>query len=141
MQLLDSHTYQCMLSSNPLTPLSTADALASVPPDIRSDAEATYDAAHKAVTEGLSTSRLRKDNTAWKQWDTFCTCLHIPHYLQDISDKIPFLQIFSHKVRTGVLAANNKPIQKRSVEQYIRSMGQIFAAVGSPDPIRGALHL
>ena len=55
-----------------------------------------------------------------------------PHDLQDIRDKIPFLQIFAHKVRTGVLAANNKPIHKRSVEQYLRSMGQIFAAVGAP---------
>ena len=47
---------------------------------------------------------------------------------------IPFLQIFAHKVCTGVLAANNKPIHKRSVEQYLRSVGQIFAAVGAPDP-------
>ena len=78
--------------------------------------------------------RLRKDNTAWKQWDTFCTWLHIPNDLQGIKDKNPFLQIFAHKVRTGVLAANNKSIHKQSVEQYIRSVEQIFAAVGAPDP-------
>ena len=69
-----------------------------------------------------------------KQWDTFCTWLHIPNDLQYIKGKIPFLQIFAHKVRTSVLAANNKPIHKQSMEQYIRSMGQIFAAVGAPDP-------
>ena len=49
--------------------------------------------------------------------------MHIPDDLQDIKYEIPFLQIFSHKVRTGVLAANNKPIHKQSVEQYIRSVG------------------
>ena len=68
--------------------------------------------------------------------------MHIPHDLQDISDKIPFLQVFAHKVRTGVLAANHKPTHKRSVEQYLRSVGQIFAAVGAPDPrlnIMGAI--
>ena len=70
----------------------------------------------------------------WKQWDTFCTWLHIPNNLQGIKDKIPFLQIFAHKVCTCVLASNNKPIHKRSVEQYIRSLGQIFEAVGSPEP-------
>ena len=53
----------------------------------------------------------------WKQWNTFCIWLHIPNNLQGIKGKIPFLQIFSHKVRTGVLAANNNPIHKRSVEQ------------------------
>ena len=47
---------------------------------------------------------------------------------------MPFLQIFAHKVRTGVLAVKNKAIQKQSVEQYIRSVGEIFAAVGAPDP-------
>ena len=51
-----------------------------------------------------------------------------------MKNKIPFLQIFDHKVCTGVLTANNKPIHKRSVEQYLRSVGQIFAAVGAPDP-------
>ena len=70
----------------------------------------------------------------WKQWDTFCAWLYIPNYLQDIKDKIPFLLIFVHKVRTGVLAANNKPIHKQSVEKYIRSVGQIFAAMRVPDP-------
>ena len=84
----------------------------AVPPAIRSDAEATYDASHKGVTEGLSTSRLRKYNTAWKQWDTFCTWLHIPNDHQDIKDNIQFLHIFAHKVRIGVLKVNNKPIHK-----------------------------
>ena len=49
-------------------------------------------------------------------------------------DTIYFLKIFAHKVRTGVLLANHKPIHKRSMEQYIRSVGQIFATVGAPDP-------
>ena len=60
--------------------------------------------------------------------------MHIPTDLQGIRYKIPFLQIFAYKVRTCVLAANHKPIKKRSVEQYIRSVGQIFAAMGAPDP-------
>ena len=62
--------------------------------------------------------------------------MHIPNDLQDIKDKTPFLQIFAHKIRTGVLEANNKPIHKRRVDQYIRSVGQIFAdvGVGAPDP-------
>ena len=47
----------------------------------------------------------------------------------------PFLQIFSHKVRTGALTANHKPTQKINVNQYIRSVRQIFAAMGAPDPI------
>ena len=60
--------------------------------------------------------------------------MRIPTDLQGIKDPIPFLQIFAHKVRTCILAANHKPIHKLSVKQYIRSVGQSFAAVGAPDP-------
>ena len=63
-----------------------------------------------------------------------CACLRIPTDLQSIRDPIPFLQISSHKVCTGVLATNHKPIHKISVEQYICLMGHIFAAMGPPDP-------
>ena len=60
---------------------------------------------------------------AWKQWDTFCTWLRITTNLRGIRDTIPFLQIFAHKVRTGVISSNHNPIHKQSVEQYIRSVG------------------
>ena len=63
-----------------------------------------------------------------------CAWLRIPTDLQGINDPIPFLQIFTHKVRTVILADNHKPIHKRCVEQYIRSVGQIFVDVVSPDP-------
>ena len=114
--------------------LPTEYVLAAAPPAIRSDAEATYYAAYKEISEGLSTSRLRKDNTAWIQGDTSCAWMCIPTNLQGIKDPIPFLQIFSHKVLIGVLASNHKPIHKQSVEQYIRSAGKIFVDVGDPDP-------
>ena len=70
--------------------LTTAHALEAVPLAIWSDASATYDAYHKAVTNGLSASRICRENTAWKQWDAFCACLHIPTDLQGIRDPAPF---------------------------------------------------
>ena len=57
--------------------------------------------------------------------------MHIPTDLRGIRDTIPLLQIFPHKVRTGVLVVHHKPVHKQSLEQYIRSVGQIFAAVGT----------
>ena len=60
--------------------------------------------------------------------------MSIPTDLQGIKEPIPFLQIVAYKVLTGALAANHKPIHKRSVGQYIRSVGQIFADVGALDP-------
>ena len=40
---------------------------------------------------------------------------------------------FSEWVQKGFLTSDGHPIQKRSVEQYLLYMGQIFAAVGTTD--------
>jgi hypothetical protein len=42
--------------------------------------------------------------------------------------------MFAHRVRTGQLAADGRPVRKRTVEQYLRSVAQIFASVGARDP-------
>jgi hypothetical protein len=42
--------------------------------------------------------------------------------------------MFAHQVRIGHLAADGKPVRKRTVEQYLRSEAQIFSSVGAPDP-------
>jgi hypothetical protein len=42
--------------------------------------------------------------------------------------------MFAHQVRTGQLATDGRPVRKWTVEQYLRSVAQIFASVGAPDP-------
>ena len=106
----------------------------NVTPIVCSEATAVYYAAHAAVTKGLSSPKLHKDTTVWRKWDSFCRWLHIPPDIHDIKDPTPFLQILAHRIRTGILAVKKKDIQKRSVDQYIHSVGQIFAALGAPDP-------
>ena len=54
--------------------------------------------------------------------------------LKDIEDSIPIFQIFSERVHAGLLSASGQPTKKQLVKQYLRSIGQIFASVGSNDP-------
>ena len=56
--------------------------------------------------------------------------------LKDIEEPIPFLQIFAKRIRAGLLSAQGQPIKKQSVEQYFRSIGQIFASVEANNPQR-----
>ena len=86
------------------------------------------------MRHGIAASRCRTDATNWRIWATFCADLGIPTDLQGIDDPIPVLQIFAIRVRSGVLAAAGKKVKKRQVEQYLRSVGQIFACVGAKDP-------
>ena len=90
----------------------------------------------RATQERIKDGRIDTTSSPTSQKDTKdpTQSAHYRLWGPGFLDVIPFLQIFSHKVCTGVLAANNKPIHKRSVEQYLRSVGQIFAAVEGPDP-------
>ena len=95
---------------------------------------AEFHAAQQALLHGFSSTVFQKYSTAWHQWLKFYKWLGIPSDLQGIGDTIPFLQIFAERVHTGVLTANGIPIKKWSVEQYLRSIGQIFSALGASDP-------
>jgi hypothetical protein len=105
-----------------------------MPPTTRHTALDDYRAALRDMRHGVSASRCRADITAWGKWNAFTAWLGVSADLSDVYDPIPILQIFAHRVRSGILAAKGQPIKKRSVEQYLRSVGQIFSSVGGQDP-------
>ena len=51
-----------------------------------------------------------------------------------IESKVPLLQVFAQRLRTGALAPNGNPIRARTVEDYVRHVGQAFLNVGAEDP-------
>jgi len=120
-------------------PDKLALVLDAVAPDTQSEATNLYRLAQEAVRQGFLVSGRRHETTAWKQWNLFYQWLQILSTLDGIKDPVPFLQLFAKRVRSGVLAAGGKRLKKRTVEQYLRSVGQIFASVGSADPRHNAL--
>ena len=55
-------------------------------------------------------------------------------FLNKVQDLVPFLQIFTRRVRSGLLAHNGEPVRSRTAEAYLRAVGQTFANVGIEDP-------
>ncbi len=55
-------------------------------------------------------------------------------FLQTVKDKIPIVQVFLRRVRTGRSSAQQRPIKSRSAEDYLRSVAQAYLAMGAPDP-------
>ena len=93
-----------------------------------------YSAVRKAVTAGISTGYENSISSQWSVWLGFCAGIGLDPHFENVSDPIPFLQIFAHRVRTGDIATQGSPIRKRSVEQYIRAVGQGNTSVGASDP-------
>ena len=78
-------------------------------------------------------SSRRKLHSHWTVWARFCGTLGLPSDLEGVRDPIPLLQIFGHRVRSGEYAIHGAGIRKRSVEQYLRSVGQVFAGMEAHD--------
>ena len=55
-------------------------------------------------------------------------------FLDTVREPVPFLQIFTGRVRSGLLAHNGEPVRSLTAEAYLRAVGQNFATVGIGDP-------
>ena len=55
-------------------------------------------------------------------------------FLDKVRDLVPFLQIFTIRVRSDLLTHNGGPVRLRTAEAYLRAVGQTFSNVGIGDP-------
>ena len=96
-----------------------------------------FRAAQQDVEAGVSLGRASMFNTHWNRWLDFTSSLALEPLLETFQDKVPFLQVFSRRLRTGELSASQRTIKSRSVEDYARSVEQTFLTVGLQDPRLG----
>jgi len=93
-----------------------------------------YSTAKQAINAGVSVGRAKAASSVWEIWQNYCADLGLDPFLEAIQDKVPILQVFAQRVRSGQLASNGNPILARSVEDYVRHVAQAFKSVGAPDP-------
>ena len=96
--------------------------------------------AQATVLQGISPGCATSTATAWSKWIEFTNDLGLDPFLQAFQDKVPFLQVFAHRVHIGELAANGNPVRSRSAEDYVRHIGQTFLRVGANDPRLNSAH-
>lgn len=93
-----------------------------------------FGASHETVLKGVSPGRATSTNTGWRKWVEYTTSLGLDPYLEAFEDKIPLLQIFARRVRSGKLAAKQDPVRARTAEDYVRFVAQTYQSVGAKDP-------
>jgi hypothetical protein len=83
----------------------------------------------------FSAQRHSSVHTSWRLWTDFYVGLGLYSSLTSVpGDKIPLLQLFAHRYRHGSLSGRTHPLRSRTVEDTVRSVGQTFSRMGSPDP-------
>ena len=87
-----------------------------------------------AVSSGVVPGRDSAAETDWQKWTEFCNAHAIDPLLSGVDDPIVVLQIFAHRYRSGLYAPRGKPVQARTVEGALRSIGQTFTSMGANDP-------
>jgi len=96
--------------------------------------------AHETIMQGVSPGRASSAAGAWALWVDFTSDLGLDPFLQAFQDKIPFLQVFAQRLRSGELAPKGNPIRARTVEDYLRHVAQTYLRVGALDPRLSANH-
>ena len=86
------------------------------------EAEDHFCAARQAQRDGVSACQsLASTNSCQKRLDFF-SCITLSPDLSGVSDPIPYLQIFTARVRVGTLEANGAGVKKRTAEVYLCDM-------------------
>ena len=70
-------------------------------------------------TKGWFLSRSRADKRCFRKWEIFCRYHNIDTFLDKVRDLVPFLQIFTRRVRSGLLAHNGETVRSRTAEAYL----------------------
>ena len=97
----------------------------------------TFCAATDEISEGLSTDQACAADGHWTKWANFCLRVSLDHLLISYKDPAPILNIFYRDYRTGDIAPTSRPVQSRTAEDAIRSIGQALAALGLANPCYG----
>jgi hypothetical protein len=90
--------------------------------------------AAEATESGVVPARATAADKMWEIWRTFCRGLNLDPMLPGVADKIPTLQVFAVRVRSGAITPKHQPVRSRTVEEYLRAVGQKFAFLGAKDP-------
>ena len=132
-----SRDFRLSIERHPLTvvaPLPSERWLSGVDAAVRTRFVDHLRVAAETVGKGVSSGRAKGTITYWEKWLDFTTELGLDPFLEAFEDKVPILQVFMHRVRSGELAAHGNPIRARSTEDYVRAVAQTFLTVGADDP-------
>ena len=98
---------------------------------------------NEEINKGVVPYRTRADKHCFRKWEIFCRAHNMDTFLKKVQDLVLFLQSFTRRFSSGLLAHNGEPVRSCTAEAYLRAVGQMFANVGIGDPRlnkHGSIH-
>ena len=94
----------------------------------------TFCSATEDIAEGLSTGRACAAGGHWTKWANFCSRVALDPLLIGYKEPVPILNIFAREYRTGDINPTSSPVQSRTADDAVRSIGQSITALGLANP-------
>ena len=88
----------------------------------------------EAIAEGISTSISASSNTHWAIWSAFWANVALEPLLLSYKYPIPILATFATNYRRGNISASGNSVRSFTVEDSVRSIGQVIYAMMANDP-------
>ena len=86
------------------------------------------------IREGLSVGQATAADGHWTKWAYFCARVALDPLLVAYKYPIPILNAFAQDYRTGNITPNSCGVRSRTVEDAVRSIGQVVVMLGAKDP-------
>ena len=71
------------------------------------------------INKWVVPSRTRADERCFRKWEIFCQAHNMDTFLDKVRYPVPFLQVFTRRVRSGLLAHNGETVRSRTAEAYL----------------------
>lgn len=96
--------------------------------------------------ESVTVKRAKTKDSHWRVWETFCAEHSIDKYFRNVQPQLPFLQVFAHRLRLGLISPSGKPIFSGTVCDFLATVGEEISRMGpqNRDPrygVSGKLHV
>ena len=93
---------------------------------------------HEDPTQPRLNLYASRKNSHWALWCTFCAGHRIDPFLRNLSDPIPYLQVFAAIYQDGRISPSGRPIRAKTVSEALLSVAQKFTRTGTEDPRKTA---
>ena len=93
-----------------------------------------FRAAMLEVSAGISPSRTTAADSPWITWALLCQQVALNPLLCFYTERVPIIDKFAREYRIVDIAPNHKPIRYCTVDNSLRSTGQVLSEMGPPDP-------
>ena len=92
----------------------------------------------KAMCNAVTPAYTSRKTAHWVLWCNFCAGHQINPFLQNLSNLVPYLQVFAARYRDGRLFPSGRPIRAKTVFDALLSAAQKFTRMGTEDPWKTA---